>query len=225
MTLALRLALLSDATFGRGDGVAGLVDEEVEHDSATGLPLIRGRTIKGLLVEECANVLFALQLQSAPALGRFQGAALLLFGRPGSSLDDDGLLHVGIAELPEDLRRAVADDVRRGSLHSADVLESLTTIRRQTAVSDETGAPDEGSLRSQRAVLRDTAFAAPLTFARPPSEEARGLLAACVRAFRRGGSGRNRGRGRLAATLWEDGQDTTETWFTHFQQAVGRGQA
>lgn len=32
-TLELHLKLLSDATFGRGDGVAGLVDAEVEHDS------------------------------------------------------------------------------------------------------------------------------------------------------------------------------------------------
>jgi hypothetical protein len=29
----LRIQLLSDATFGRGDGVAGLIDQEVEHDA------------------------------------------------------------------------------------------------------------------------------------------------------------------------------------------------
>ena len=60
MKLALTIELLTDTTFGRGDGVAGLVDEEVEHDSQTGLPIIRGRTLKGLLVEECANLLYAL---------------------------------------------------------------------------------------------------------------------------------------------------------------------
>ena len=42
----LRLTLLSDATFGSGDGVAGLVDAEVQHDYV-GLPFLGGRTLKG----------------------------------------------------------------------------------------------------------------------------------------------------------------------------------
>ncbi|PVE30161.1 hypothetical protein DC030_15410, partial [Enterococcus faecalis] len=58
--IEIRLKLLSDATFGRGDGVSGLVDEEVEHDARTGLPLVRGRTLKGLLVEGCADIFYAL---------------------------------------------------------------------------------------------------------------------------------------------------------------------
>ena len=29
----LKIKLLSDTTFGRGDGVAGIADQEVEHDS------------------------------------------------------------------------------------------------------------------------------------------------------------------------------------------------
>lgn len=33
MKLTLHLKLLSDTTFGRGDGVSGLVDQEIEHDT------------------------------------------------------------------------------------------------------------------------------------------------------------------------------------------------
>jgi CRISPR/Cas system CMR subunit Cmr4 (Cas7 group RAMP superfamily) len=51
----LKIKLLSDTTFGRGDGVAGLIDQEVEHD-ANGFPYLRGRTLKGLLSEECDNI-------------------------------------------------------------------------------------------------------------------------------------------------------------------------
>lgn len=64
----LQFDLRSAATFGRGDGVAGLVDEEVEHDG-DGLPFLRGRTLKGLLAEECANILYALELQQRATSG------------------------------------------------------------------------------------------------------------------------------------------------------------
>jgi len=42
----LELELLSDTTPGRGEGVAGLVDAEVQHDEL-GLPVISGRALKG----------------------------------------------------------------------------------------------------------------------------------------------------------------------------------
>jgi hypothetical protein len=65
----LRFELLSDTTFGRGDGVAGWVDQEVEHD-ADGLPFLHGRTLKGLLREEGVNILFALQRTTGRAVER-----------------------------------------------------------------------------------------------------------------------------------------------------------
>lgn len=198
MELELHLKLLSDATFGRGDGVAGLVDQEVEHDPNLGLPFLRGRTLKGLLVEECANILYA--TGGLPAHSRLEAAAQFLFGQPGSTLVEEGFLHVGSAQLPAPLRQAVAADIEAKRLTPAAVLESLTDIRRQTAV-EESGAPDEGSLRSMRVVLRHTEFIAPLRFQRPPSADALALLAACAAALRRAGTGRNRGRGRLETTL------------------------
>ena len=88
--LKLQVELLSAATFGRGDGVAGLVDREVEHD-ADGLPYLRGRTLKGLLAEECANILFALKLQDANKHKQWRKVAIELFGDAGSILEDVGL--------------------------------------------------------------------------------------------------------------------------------------
>lgn len=41
-TLWLKFTLLSDTAFGRGDGVAGLVDAEVLHDPY-GLPYLGGK--------------------------------------------------------------------------------------------------------------------------------------------------------------------------------------
>ena len=57
--LKMEITLLSDVTFGRGDGVAGLIDAEVEHDEY-GMLYLRGRTLQGLLVEECANIFMRL---------------------------------------------------------------------------------------------------------------------------------------------------------------------
>jgi len=214
-TYKLILTLESDATFGRGDGVAGLVDAEVEHDRY-GMPYLHGRTLKGLLAEECANILFALGDRAS----RWNEAAQRLLGRPGSAIEDKANVHVGNASLPSDLRTAVVADVEDGKHTDTDVLESLTAIRRQTAM-DETGKPDPGSLRAMRVVLRQTTFEAGLSFAEPPSQDDLVLLAACVMALRRVGTGRNRGRGRVTARLADaQGQDVTLTHFAHFEEVL-----
>src|SRR5690606_19509470 len=99
--MQLRIVLLSDTAFGRGDGMAGLVDDEIEHDPRTGLPFIKGRTVKGLLVEACADLLYSLKGFSGEAHDTFEEAAESLFGKPGSTIRDTGKLHVGRATLPD----------------------------------------------------------------------------------------------------------------------------
>lgn len=199
-TYRLCLVLKSDTTLGRGEGVAGLVDAEVEYDRY-GLPYLRGRTLKGLLAEEGANLLFSLKRCVSPEdYQNWEKAAHFLFGRPGSTLEDDAQMHVGDACLPVDLRAVVKADVEAGRYTPNEVLESLTAIRRQTAM-DESGVPDPGSLRSSRVILRETSFKAPLYFATQVGSEALNLLAACAQALRRVGVGRNRGCGRVKASL------------------------
>lgn len=223
--LQLCLRLESDATFGRGEGLAGLVDEEIEYDVATGLPFVRGRTVKGLLVEECANLLFALQKAGSPALPTLEASAERLFGRPGSGLESAALLHVGPALLPQELREAVRSRIERDEMEPADVLEALTTVRRQTAIDEERGAPDKGSLRSMRVVLRQTSFQAWLEFSNDPGADDLALLAACALSVRRGGIGRNRGRGRLSLHLLdEQDSDITRPHFERFKQFLAGGQ-
>jgi hypothetical protein len=214
--------LMSDATFGRGDGVAGLLDIEVEHD-VYGLPYMRGRTLKGLLVEECANVLYALQQTScSQTLAQCATMARLLFGHPGSTLADGALMRVGAAMLPRVLREAVAHEIDTARLTPEDVLASLTAIRRQTAVNEETHAPEKNSLRSLRVVLRNTTFIAELECApQVDCEAAKALLAATVLALRRAGTGRNRGRGRLQAKLYDSqGYEVTTAWFAHLTEML-----
>ena len=213
-TIKLHITLQSETTFGRGDGVAGLVDQEIVHDPATGLPFLRGRTLKGLLVEECANILFAL-----PPNPVLQKAAPFLFGNPGSHLMDDALMRVGAAQLPAKVREAVTYAIRHDQWTTNDVLHALTAIRRQTAVDNETGVPETGSLRAMRVLIRKTTLTSELVFGRNPTPAEWALLAACVAGLRRGGTGRNRGSGRLTAVLQD--QETMTKHLAYFGKLTG----
>jgi hypothetical protein len=217
----LHITLLSDATFGRGDGVAGVVDAEVQHDEH-GLPYLAGRGLKGLLGAECSDLVYALRQARNDQADRWERAGLRLFGRSGGGLAGEALLRVGPAQLPADLRAAIARDVRERQLTRGEVLETLTAVRRQTAMDPVEGTPKDETLRTVRVILRGTVFEADLGFTSLPESDDLALLAACVKALRRGGTGRGRGRGRLAAELLDaDGRPVTETYFAEFRKAVG----
>ena len=224
-TWTMVFTLDSDATFGRGDGVAGLVDEEVQHD-LYGLPYLNGRTLKGLLRAECTEILFAVEQAKPDQSRRWQDAAQHLFGVHGSRNDEIAQMRVSDARLPADLRAALAEDIRlleqpnQREQKRIATLESLTAIRRQTAMDAETGAPQKETLRTMRVIIRNTPFEAEFNFAATPTEDDLALLAACVKAFRRAGTGRNRGRGRLHAELHVDGQNVTAKHFARFEKAV-----
>jgi hypothetical protein len=215
----LKFKLLSEATFGRGDGVAGLVDTEIQHDEY-GLPYLGGKTLRGLLNYECADILFALDLQHQKMA--WLEATQRLFGTSGST-QEQAIMRVSDARLPQDLRQEVkiAIDEDQENINRSDILASLTTIRRQTAVDESSSAPQEGSLRSERVILSQTSFEAELYFDQEPTDKDLALLAACVKAFRRAGTGRNRGRGELKAELYDPtGQPVTDKHFGDFAREV-----
>lgn len=199
----LRIKLLSDTSFGRGDGVAGVVDNEVEHDSETGLPIVKGRTIKGLIVEACADILFGLSKCNPAAHDLFKKAANNLFGVPGSDLESGGILHFHTTTLPQDF----AQKVRKPQYTPMQVLETFTSVRRQTAVDPERDTPKDQTLRATRVVIRKTVFHAPISAERPLNDEEFALLAACASTMRHAGLNRTRGLGNIQTTL--EGVDGT----------------
>ncbi len=230
----LSIELLSDTTFGSGRGATGAVDIEVEHDPVTGLPIVPGRSVKGLLVEECFNILYSLERAGSPGIERVREAAALLFGTPGSQAGDEGNLHIADATLPVPLcvavRAAITEPTNKAvTLSPVQVLESLTDIRRQTAVDQVTGAPQRNTLRSTRVATRGLSFLAPLSFTNTPSDAQLSLLTACALGVRRGGLSRNRGQGRLSVRFLEHraseaAVDTTMAHFADFER-LARGDA
>jgi CRISPR/Cas system CSM-associated protein Csm3 (group 7 of RAMP superfamily) len=223
----LKLQLLSDATFGRGDGVAGIIDQEVEQDQY-GFPFLRGRTLKGLLREECENLIAVLPTSESAYWGAI---AAHLFGTPGSDLAGIAKMQVGDACLPDDLRQAVAAQINqeqrqspigRKPLTATAILESLTTLRRQTAINSVTGSANDRSLRTHRVILRSLDFTANLDLQANDAKlpDYLSLLANGVLALRRVGSGRNRGRGHVRCTLWHNSTDITHQYCDHLFSEV-----
>ncbi|MFN6540719.1 MAG: RAMP superfamily CRISPR-associated protein [Nostoc sp. EkiNYC01] len=221
--LQLKIKLLSDTTFGRGDGLAGLVDQEVEHDRC-GFPYLRGRTLKGLLSEECDNLIILLQ---GDIQKHWVDVKNKLFGIPGSVLETMSIMHIGDACLPNNLREAVSSQMQKeqeeeNKLTITDILNSLTTIRRQTAINSESGSSDRGSLRSARVVMRDRPntpprFTAHLFFDQEPTADMKALLGVGVLALRHLGSGRNRGRGHVQCSLCDaDGNNISQDFLSRF---------
>lgn len=204
------ITLKSAATFGRGDGVAGLVDREIEHDEH-GFPFLRGKTLKGLLAESASNIVYALSKDDETSA--WFKARKNLFGVGGRGLEERGILHVGDAQLPEALRA----DILAEKWKPEDVLWSLTGIRRQTSI-NEHGAPDHATLRSMRVLLPEVTLEAKLSCTRALEPGEAQLLAAAVLDFRHAGTGRNRGRGWLKADL--ENEATTRQLFQAFGEAI-----
>jgi hypothetical protein len=217
----LTLQLKSDATFGAGSGVPGLVDIEIEQDDS-GCPFLGGRALKGLLLEEWSNIRYAIGDKAS----YWNDAATRLYGNIGAMSAGYSNMHVGSATLPPDLLAILHNNVKQKRLSREDVLGSLTDIRRQTSIDTATGIPQHGSLRSMRVLLHDTPLIAFLGFDTSPSADELALLAACVLGVRRAGTGRNRGRGQVTMLLHDQiptiytTSDYTKKLFDHFAATI-----
>jgi hypothetical protein len=214
----IRLELESDAAFGRGSGLPGLIDQDVVLDPY-GCPYLHGRTLKGLLNEVCSEILYNLQANDKQVASLMIDAADHIFGKPGSTLLGQGTMRIGHARLPEDLRTVIRHSVDDKAWTPDEVTESLTTVRYQTAL-EVGGAPDPHTLRAVRVILRRTVFHAELFLPDTTTEHEKGLIAACVKGLRRAGIARNRGRGRLTASVQDvGGQILSDQWFRDYFQA------
>lgn len=210
----LTIEFRSSTTLGGGGGMPGVVDTDVEFEPS-GLPMIGGRRIKGLLVEESAVILRAFSDEA------WDHAASELFGIPGRPAAPANA-RIGDAHLPAVVRQAAADAVAAGRVRPEQLLASLTEIRSQTAVDAVTGAPSEGSLRRNRAVRRGLRFYSRVSWTEVPDDRMKALYACCVLALRRGGLARTRGRGALTCRCLDDQmQDLTFEWARPLLQEGG----
>ena len=194
----LEIELLSDTTLGRGEGTAGEVDVEVEHDEL-GLPVAGGKLIRGLLRDEW------LAMREVMRQG-LEEAERRIFGQEGETLGERNILRIGDGVVGEAERAwfAWAVQGRESRITSRDVLLSLTEVRRQTSVERESGAPAETTLRATRVVIRGLKLHAPLNWLEEPRPEDLRCLALSALGVRHAGLGRHRGRGHVRLALEGD---------------------
>src|SRR5947209_10723365 len=119
----LVVELLSDTTFARGEGTAGVVDVEVDHDEV-GLPLVRAKRLHGLLRDGWLSL-----RTHFPELA---GAARRVLGEK-ADLEELAVLRIGDALLPSDVRAWAEYAVGREhhALRPEQVLATVTDVRRQ----------------------------------------------------------------------------------------------
>ena len=199
------IELLSDATFGRGEGTPGLVDVEVEHDDF-GLPMLGGKALRGLLRDSWLSM-----QDYFPELAE---AGRRVLG-PHAEVGETAILRIGDVTIDGPSRAFFRAAVDRNlyPLSREAILAAFTDIRSQTSEERTSGAPAKGTLRSVRVVLRGLQLEAPLVWLdQPTPQDVKCLALACL-ATRHAGLGRNRGRGHIRLSLDGDvvgTQDLTE---------------
>jgi hypothetical protein len=196
----IQIELLSDAAFSRGEGTAGVVDMEVEHDEL-GLPFLGGKTVRGLLHDSWLSM-----CDFFPVLAE---TAERVFG-PEADCDERSILRIGDAVVDGETRRWIEAAATRQHrpVSPSEVLEALTDIRRQTSEERSTGAPAKTTLRSVRVVIRGLTLWAPLCWLAAPAGNHIRCLSLALLATRHAGLARNRGRGHIRMSLDGDLEKT-----------------
>lgn len=199
----IRIELLSDTTFSRGEGTAGVVEVEVDHDEL-GLPFLGGKALRGLLHDSW--------LSMASAFKDLQTSAERIFGKD-FDLAESSILRIGDAVVNAETRKWIqgAEYRRENPVSPSMVLQALTDIRYQTAEERKTGAPAKTTLRSVRVLMRTLTLDSPLFWldsTLKDKDDVFRCLALVLLATRHAGLGRNRGRGHIRLTLDGDAAAT-----------------
>lgn len=189
----IQVELLSDAAFGRGEGTAGVVDAEVEHDEL-GLPFLGGKTLRGLLRDAW--------LSMEEHFSDLTDSSTRIFG-PVADFNESSILRISDAVVENGVRECIEAAENRGRypISPTAVLEALTEIRWQTSESRKTGAPADRTLRTVRVIVRGLSLKADLHWIAQPNAADLQCLSLAMLAVRHAGQGRNRGMGYIQLTL------------------------
>lgn len=208
----IRVELLTDAIFGDGTAVPGVVDSDVLHDEM-GFPYMKGKTLKGKIREEF-EFLCGIGTGWEKDLLPKNGESLeKLFGKPDS--DIDGKLYFSHLQLDEPLRKFFIGMMQESqgtenAIDSADILESLTSIRSYTAIDYTNGVAKRGSLRRVRMINSGLVFYAEVQSMEKLSAKEEALLGSAVSLLRYLGSLETRGKGQVECRLFYGDQDITD---------------
>lgn len=202
MSHVLEITLQSPLTSTGGGDWANLVDTEIDFDNI-GLPILRGRRLKGLWrdgIHELNDALTQCNVSSE--------SATTLFGRSGAGFGEDSAVNVDDGHLtgfePGGEWRAVVELLLlKGALTRPEILGFFTGKRGQTAIDPHSGTAQENTLRVIRSLHNILAgggvtFRAPVEMIEGTNEDLLALGAAAVQHM---GLSRTRGPGKVRCRL------------------------
>jgi len=203
MQHVIRIHFLSDWCITGPGSRHEIADRTILRD-ADGLPMIPGRTVKGML-REGGRLLCLSPLGDRRLYERLFGGEDTTEEGITVPTGTPGAVQVGTARIDPAIRRAIAEIPDEQERRRC--LEDLTLIRFQTALEDGTVKPQ--TLRSTECAIPGLSFTATVSLAGPARLEDENaawtfLKQACA-MIRAMGVGRNRGLGRVRFHLETEG--------------------
>ena len=188
----LKIQLLSDLCVSDGGVYNSMIDVECCYDE-NGFPFIPAKRIKGCL-RECAQELndWGKNIDIDGIFGE-EGRS-----RKGSS-EKRAQIRIGNAFLEESEARRKEILACPGNIlfHPQHILNSFTSLRTQTAISQETGIADPHSLRTMRVVNKGLVFTAEVEMPASAFESVK----SCCAVLHQMGIARTRGFGDVVVTI------------------------
>lgn len=205
----ISIQLNSETIIGSGISIPGSVDNDIVY-SDHGLPIIKGRTLKGNL-REALEKLIALVDEPENLSGVF-------FGTEGIYDYNQGILRISDATLSDSLKQAFETAIYEKKISSEEMKSTLTNERYFTQI--ENGVVKPESLRSIRTVNSGLTLWSNLSSKRDLTEEELSVLCASLSMVKHIGLMRSRGKGEVICRLWKEDEDLTDTYLNCFERRL-----
>ena len=195
VSIPFSITLESETLIGSGYGYGVVIDSDVVYDD-DGFPYIPGKRIKGLLRDSAEELADILQLTDKSTLIRE------LFGTKGSDesakvyFSDFALQNVTATKQ----QLSYFSQKYAGFINPETVIDSFTSIRRQTAIDQEKGIARDTSLRTLRVLKSGIVFTGEIS-ALDIQDRSLELLHLAIIGLRRIGTRRNKGLGEVSTKL------------------------
>lgn len=195
----LNIELLSDTLIGSGEGWGATIDSDIVFDKY-GLPYIPAKRIKGCLRESAVEVLEMFERVNIGFASQKEIDSL--FGEAGSEESGELSFSNAYIEYYASNKQWIEwlEDKHRNIFSKDTVLNTFTSIRRQTAI-EKNGLKKKYSLRTSRVLIRGLKFSAKMETSEEVDIEKIDLLSFAARNLRHIGTNRNRGFGLVNCSL------------------------
>lgn len=194
--MKLRIKTLSDALVSSNDKPISIYDNDIIYDDI-GLPYIPGKRIKGVLKESALEIVEMYELSGKQD---FLEVFNLLFGSCGYQQSALAINNLYIEDYEQVKSIILGKRHENNNLFTKEnIIDACTTVRYQTKI-DDTGVAEEHSLRNSRVLRKELVFEGYIKVENINSET-ENLLNLAVSNMRRIGAKRNRGFGKIRATI------------------------